>query len=75
MQIWWGFRFAIDTSFFYLFFQFFSNYPVLFWRFPKAEPIRWTQRRRGYFNNQYIAPQNQWKLAYNARMEPLVHHA
>ena len=50
---------------------FFSNSPVLFWRFPKSEPIRWSQRRRAYFNNQYIAPKSDWKLTYNSRMEPV----
>ena len=62
MKIWWGFRFAADVSFFWLAFQYFSNYPVLFWRFSKSEPIRWTQRRRAFFNNQYISDKSQWKL-------------
>jgi hypothetical protein len=71
MKIYWGFRFALDFSFFWLAFQFFGNYPVLFWRHAKMEPVRWSQRRRSYFNNQYISDPSQWKLKYNARMEPI----
>jgi len=71
MKIYWGFRFALDASFFYMMYQFFSAYPVWFYRHAKMEPVRWTQRRRSYFNNQYIAPQSQWKLKYNERMEPI----
>ena len=70
MKIYWGFRFALDCSFFWLCFQFFSNYPVLLWRFAKSEPIRWTQRRRTYANNQYISPPSEWRLKYNNRFEP-----
>jgi hypothetical protein len=51
MKIYWGFRFALDTAFFWMMFQFFSNYPVWFWRHAKMEPVRWSQRRRSYFNN------------------------
>lgn len=71
MKIWWGFRFALDSALFWLIFQFFSNYPVLFWRFAKSEPVRWTQRRRAYFNNQYISDKSEWKLSYNERMQPI----
>jgi hypothetical protein len=71
MKIWWGFRFAMDSAFFYLLYQYFSAYPVIFWRFAKSEPVRWTQRRRSYYENQYISDESQWKLQYNARMEPL----
>ncbi len=71
MKIYWGFRFALDSAFFYLCWQFFSNYPVLFYRHAKMEPVRWAQRRRSYFNNQYISDPSQWKLKYNARMEPI----
>jgi hypothetical protein len=71
MKIYWGFRFALDSAFFYLMFQMFSNYPVLYYRFAKSEPIRWTQRRRAYFNNQYISDKSQWKLNYNDRMEAI----
>jgi hypothetical protein len=71
MKIYWGFRFALDVSFFYLMFQFFSNYPVLTWRFAKSEPVRWAQRRRPYFNNQYFSDPKQWKLKYNERFEAI----
>jgi hypothetical protein len=71
MKIYWGFRFALDTAFFWMMFQFFSNYPVWFWRHAKMEPVRWSQRRRSYFNNQYISKPSEWKLQYNERMEPI----
>ena len=69
MKIYWGFRLAADASFFWLLYQYFSAYPVLYWRHSKMEPVRWTQRRRAFFENQYFSKPEEWKLKYNERFE------
>ena len=61
MKIWWGFWLGLDTAMFWLLYQYFSGCtiflyilildPVLFYRFARMEPVRWTQRRRSnYFD-------------------------
>jgi hypothetical protein len=65
MQIWWGWRLAFDASLLYTFMNYFALYPTIFWRHSKMEPVRWTQRRRAYFNNPYFSAPSLWKNSYD----------
>ena len=39
--------------------------PAVIYRHSKAEPIRWTQRRRQFLNNPYFSDPRLWKNVYD----------
>ena len=41
--------------------------PAVIYRHSKAEPVRWTQRRRQFLNNPYFSSPALWKNAYDKK--------
>ena len=41
--------------------------PAVIYRHAKAEPVRWTQRRRAFLSNPYFSSPALWKNAYDTK--------
>ena len=58
---------AFDVGLIWAFLHYFSLYPAVLYRHAKAEPIRWTQRRRQFLNNPYFSSPALWKNTYDSK--------